>query len=725
MNNVRSVRQPKQAQPKLGKKLNLLEKLHLFQINGSIQEKRSTNIRVFEYFPRRLVFRLCDLIKSEDWKHNLTFLGFTQDGQFLLSYTVQYGYNDNPLIPNRHIYHMQWWLFVPYRSLEMVREIRLFKDQEITEDILLAVCQWPSDNAKLLVYGSYRRSNDPENGRWSYLTITAMPPLKSCTSCSALSSKENEDESEEIENDEYCEHDLRKLCLQHSFSVHTRYIRVPPFPAFNPYINMKVDGLVIINTGDNLIALSVDIQAATPTTLNNLAQNVNPPVPQLQPLSIFCDDELVALNDFLSPCHCLVSSPDDWSQNYLSDPKHGGTNLCIECCKPVGWRGRASKIDDMKNLSEFSALSKRGSISVGDECFEVVKNVTYHTDDNKEKNGDVKCLTIQLDNAWQTDEVPDIPLDEATLKETPLMQHGYYRHCEKENISPKSARIVSSPKLASPKERKASEERVSEGALAMPSVTGSQSSGCNDGENGNSNGAHKSGSCVAEKVQYFGQWEENESNPSHFEDESAGTEYHNVLSFEVSGVQCKPMKALNPDRLQNWLNSAVAVHHLTFDIEQFAHEMAQKICNEAGKKYLAFLDYDVQIIDVCEVSQMAIALVLMQVQAMVGQKGVAKELRSSVRKVFQTGFKFEWDIKTGSYSIIDTEELHEVHPNPGSLNNGRFWNPASLMVSSLRKDFFIPLSSAKSVRVMTNSNMPSGESLKVLWAPAHDVAIVL
>ena len=49
-------------------------------------------------------------------------------------------------------------------------------------------------------------------------------------------------------------------CLNHAFTVHTKYELSPPYPVFAPKIHLKLDGVLIVNTGDSLIALSVDIE---------------------------------------------------------------------------------------------------------------------------------------------------------------------------------------------------------------------------------------------------------------------------------------------------------------------------------------------------------------------------------------------------------------------------------------------------------------------------------
>lgn len=42
----------------------------------------------------------------------------------------------------------------------------------------------------------------------------------------------------------------------------------------------------------------------------------------------------------------------------------------------------------------------------------------------------------------------------------------------------------------------------------------------------------------------------------------------------------------------------VLVKQVSLDVEQFCHEMAQRLCTEAGKKYFFCNDYNVEIVDV-------------------------------------------------------------------------------------------------------------------------------
>lgn len=49
------------------------------------------------------------------------------------------------------------------------------------------------------------------------------------------------------------------LCLKHSFCFHTKYELTPPFPVFTPRVQLRCDGQVILNTGDSIVALHIDL----------------------------------------------------------------------------------------------------------------------------------------------------------------------------------------------------------------------------------------------------------------------------------------------------------------------------------------------------------------------------------------------------------------------------------------------------------------------------------
>ena len=53
----------------------------------------------------------------------------------------------------------------------------------------------------------------------------------------------------------------KSLCLKHGFCFHSKYELTPPFPMFCPRLQLKCDGTVILNTGDSIVALCVQLDS--------------------------------------------------------------------------------------------------------------------------------------------------------------------------------------------------------------------------------------------------------------------------------------------------------------------------------------------------------------------------------------------------------------------------------------------------------------------------------
>ncbi|XP_017584980.1 PREDICTED: DDB1- and CUL4-associated factor 15, partial [Corvus brachyrhynchos] len=67
------------------------------------------------------------------------FLGFSKCGRYVLSYTSSSGDDDFSF----YLYHLYWWEFNVHSKLRLVRQVRLFQDEEIYSDLYLTVCEWP------------------------------------------------------------------------------------------------------------------------------------------------------------------------------------------------------------------------------------------------------------------------------------------------------------------------------------------------------------------------------------------------------------------------------------------------------------------------------------------------------------------------------------------------------------------------------------------------------
>ncbi|XP_044768744.1 DDB1- and CUL4-associated factor 15 isoform X5 [Neomonachus schauinslandi] len=157
-----------------------------------------------------------------------------------------------------YIYHLYWWEFNVHSKLKLVRQVRLFQDEEIYSDLYLTVCEWPSDASKVIVFGFNTRSANgmlmnmmmmsDENHRDIYISTVAVPPPGRCAACREASRAHPGDPSAQ--------------CLRHGFMLHTKYQVVYPFPTFQPAFQLKKDQVVLLNTSYSLVACAVSVHSA-------------------------------------------------------------------------------------------------------------------------------------------------------------------------------------------------------------------------------------------------------------------------------------------------------------------------------------------------------------------------------------------------------------------------------------------------------------------------------
>ena len=56
---------------------------------------------------------------------------------------------------------------------------------------------------------------------------------------------------------------VRLSCLRHGMTVHTQFDLVAPYPKFEPKISLKRDNCVVVNTGNFLHSVTVDMEQLT------------------------------------------------------------------------------------------------------------------------------------------------------------------------------------------------------------------------------------------------------------------------------------------------------------------------------------------------------------------------------------------------------------------------------------------------------------------------------
>ncbi|ESO88862.1 hypothetical protein LOTGIDRAFT_219013 [Lottia gigantea] len=208
--------------------------------------KKQPNPVLFEKIPGRMCYQLKRLVSHTVLENGHVFLGFSKCGKFVVSYSLQVGGEQT----NDHVlpiydYRLQWWLFVPNKPLQLVSEVKLFGGDDIFKELFLAFCEWPEDDQKVFVYGQSIPSPG-EDSCFCYVTITSIPCLGRCSDCQNEQSKPAANDSGQSK--------VERKCLLHDFCVYSKYDMNPPYPAFSPNVQLKLNGTVILNTGISLKA---------------------------------------------------------------------------------------------------------------------------------------------------------------------------------------------------------------------------------------------------------------------------------------------------------------------------------------------------------------------------------------------------------------------------------------------------------------------------------------
>uniref|UniRef100_A0A8C0D6G9 DDB1 and CUL4 associated factor 15 n=1 Tax=Balaenoptera musculus TaxID=9771 RepID=A0A8C0D6G9_BALMU len=162
---------------------HVLKQLERVKISGQLSP------RLFRKLPPRVCVSLKNIVDEDFLYAGHIFLGFSKCGRYVLSYTSSSGDDDFSF----YIYHLYWWEFNVHSKLKLVRQVRLFQDEEIYSDLYLTVCEWPSDASKVIVFGFNTRSANgmlmnmmmmsDENHRDIYISTVAVPPPGRCAAC--------------------------------------------------------------------------------------------------------------------------------------------------------------------------------------------------------------------------------------------------------------------------------------------------------------------------------------------------------------------------------------------------------------------------------------------------------------------------------------------------------------------------------------------------------------
>ncbi|CAH2106973.1 unnamed protein product [Euphydryas editha] len=215
---------------------NIVRKLFNREIFGSTSKKpNEKSKRVFDKIPPRLRFCLMDIVPIQYLREHV-FMGFSQCGQFLLSFT--YSYNTQVFFRESSKFTLHFLSWVPGRIVRPVHSVPLFGDDSVDSKVTISMAQWKHNPGVLVVYGIADSCSER-----SYLSVVGVPRL-GCRQCSAISRDED---------------DLNwsKRCLEHSFAIHTRFFCTSDSSMYEPVVQLAYSNQIIIYT-DFIHILEID-----------------------------------------------------------------------------------------------------------------------------------------------------------------------------------------------------------------------------------------------------------------------------------------------------------------------------------------------------------------------------------------------------------------------------------------------------------------------------------
>lgn len=686
---------------------NLLSKLHQKQLTGKWENysHRQGKAPLFGRLNERLIFQLDKVIPLSALESGHILLGFSKCAQFLLTYTHSVELEVN-LLTMVHKYKLHWWSFVPYKQASKVAEVTLFSDQGVSLALQIVLCYWPGDSTHILVHGSSIQSEG--ESRECYLTVTSVPSVN-CPDCHRIAqSFEDEDLAASWDS---C---VRFSCLRHGYTIHSNYSTVPPYPSFIASVSLRCDGTIVINTANFLHVLSFQVEF--PPSGSNGDQDFLLSQPaslddghQQQLPSVQCEWEEDSERSYsfsnVRSTSSVTSNTPNMSPNFTSSSsqrKSIGSQI-----PHANSTTQESEYDFMEDTSELpretiSAFRKR---RLADKKYEF-------TDENTEniplkvmrKRRDLEHQLQQqlqqhqsfvvvsgskdVNDDWEwnfscTIGTNDVLRPFNSNIPTPIRSPDWDRLGELvEDIRPPIELQREPSKLAEPP------------------------------------------TCVAQfQRRYFEVDDELVSVITDIEDDdlSSSTGYHNALPLEVHGAGYNQMAMVSNAKAFRLKLPHVCVKQMSIDTEQFCHEMAQRLCTQAQKKYWFCSDFNVEIIDLCLETNDVVAAAYMLVEADVPQTNQKMQ-----RSLCQASVFFAWNTETGQHRIIDYDlpvEIATITTQNQAVSTSRSgWHPAKDIGRRLRKELMTP---AKPVYTLTNIPELTGRSFNVIYDPSRTFAIVL
>ncbi|XP_045764715.1 uncharacterized protein LOC123866951 [Maniola jurtina] len=223
---------------------NIVHKLFNREIYGSTSRKPSDKSKkIFDKIPPRLRFCLMDIVPMRYLREHV-FMGFSQCGQFLLSFT--YSCNTQVYFRESSKFTLHFLLWVPGCVARPVHSVPLFGDDSVDSKVTISMAQWKHNPGVLVVYGIAESLSER-----SYLSVIGVPRL-GCRKCSAISKDEDDPDP-----------NWNKRCLEHSFAIHTKFVCSFDSSLYEPVVQLAYTNQIIIYT-DFIHILEIDLVKPDP-----------------------------------------------------------------------------------------------------------------------------------------------------------------------------------------------------------------------------------------------------------------------------------------------------------------------------------------------------------------------------------------------------------------------------------------------------------------------------
>ncbi|KAK3586837.1 hypothetical protein CHS0354_034874 [Potamilus streckersoni] len=582
----------------------------------------------------------------------------------------------------------------------------------------------------------------------------------------------------------------KTLCLRHGFCVHTKYVLTPPFPVFCPRVQLKFDGSIIINTGDSIIALSVqlstrkkcDLQgqkadAGLRETRQNSTDDKHREKSENGAISgsyntCNVQDSLIHLNTHarvevnekslqLSLSQCSDSedqkenesihspevrldkckspkSPPEVKFEKIKSPKSPKCVLFPSQKSPTNPLPHDNWFECLgfgssSNQNSSSSLRKMHPGCSGINVHPVAKDLyNFDSDDSEDSSSNLR---------YSISGIGRYSLRSRQVGSTQdLVSHAQNIIIAQASIGSREKMLQNSGKFSPLHSSQALNFDIGRPSLTVDvcihprALASSQRSffSPSNSENGSSCG----NSPVVESPMFvsnepktitfscrkysFKEGEQESESPLGSEDDLA---YGGVLPMEARGPHERLLSLQTTDNNDDdTKQDKVNIKQWTFDVEIYMENAIKKTA-EWGHRYVDFINYDLQVLDVCSDRGFVLGQVYTLVHAREDISQIKKARRSRLLvKLYQTSFTFEWNIGTDDYETLHIDSLIEIDERDARKKD---WKPGFKECTILRRQTCVPQSVFKTVHVLSNESVFKGRSLQTLLSVQHYTAILL